>query len=59
MGSESAGLRYWENNGTSTAPVFVRKSGSGSPFAVLEYRFSGYDFVPQLADIDGDGDVDL
>ena len=25
----------------------------------MEYRFSGYDFVPQLADIDGDGDVDL
>ena len=45
-------LNYIENTGTSTAPVFVLRTGSANPFDGVDVG----DFsAPALADFDGDG----
>jgi len=55
------GIIYMENNGTSTAPVFVRREGSANPFDGIDF-FSWLEFyaqfkipAPTLGDLDGDG----
>ena len=45
-------LIYIENTGTSTAPVFVRRTGSANPFAGIDV---GTNSVPALGDFDNDG----
>ena len=45
-------LNYFENTGTSTAPVFVQRTGSANPFDGID--FSKYS-APALGDLDGDG----
>ena len=45
-------LIYIENTGTSTAPVFVRRTGSANPFAGIDV---GQYSAPAFSDIDGDG----
>ena len=49
-------LIYMENTGTSTAPVFVKRTGSANPFDGIEVG-SSWDVrsAPALGDIDGDG----
>ena len=47
---------YIENTGTSTAPVFVQRTGSANPFDGVS---SGDYSKPALADLDNDGDLDL
>jgi hypothetical protein len=45
-------LNYVENTGTSTAPKFVRPTGSANPFDGI---FGGGSSTPALADLDNDG----
>ena len=45
-------LIYIENTGTSTAPVFVQRTGSANPFDGIDV---GDYSAPALADFDGDG----
>ena len=47
-------LKYYENTGTKTSPMFA--APTSDPFGlVLPAYFNG----PELADLDGDGDLDL
>ena len=45
-------LNYIENTGTSTAPVFVRRTGSASPVDGIDF---GDQSKPALGDLDNDG----
>jgi hypothetical protein len=47
---------YFENTGTHLYPVFVARTGSANPF---DGQDVGLDAIPALADLDGDGDLDL
>jgi uncharacterized protein (DUF2141 family) len=49
-------LNYFENTGTASAPVFTARTGDANPFNGVDV--GGY-FTPTLADLDGDGDLDL
>ena len=49
-GEYSGSLSYIENTGTSTAPVFVQRTGSANPFDGI---YIGE--APALGDLDGDG----
>jgi len=48
----SRSLTYIENNGTSTAPVFVQRTGSANPFDGIDVALRS---APAVADIDNDG----
>ena len=50
-------LNYMENTGTSTAPVFVARTGSANPFDGVDVGMDsvGMDSAPALGDFDGDG----
>jgi hypothetical protein len=50
---DDGGLIYYENVGTAEHPDFVRRTGAANPLDGA----SG--FVPSLADLDDDGDLDL
>ena len=52
VGNKDGVLNYIENTGTSTAPVFVQRSGSANPFDGVDVGNEG---APALGDIDGDG----
>ena len=52
VGAGDGSLNYIENTGTSTAPVFVQRTGSANPFDGIK---SGELSAPALADLDGDG----
>ena len=52
VGEYSGELIYVENIGTSTAPVFVQRTGSANPFDGIDV---GRESAPALGDIDGDG----
>ena len=47
-------LNYVENIGTSTAPVFVQRTGSANPFDGIDLG-ENENIAPALADFDGDG----
>ena len=52
VGDDEGTLTYIENTGTSTAPVYVKRTGSANPFdgiAVSDYS------APALGDLDNDG----
>ena len=49
-------ISYFENTGTATAPVFTQHTGAANP---LDGVIAGDYSVPESADLDGDGDVDL
>ena len=55
IGGATGLLTYYENFGSATAPDFVLRTGGANPF-------DGVDTIggskPQLADLDGDGDLD-
>ncbi|MBZ0111593.1 MAG: FG-GAP-like repeat-containing protein, partial [Thermoanaerobaculia bacterium] len=46
----------YENTGTSNAPAFLERSGTDSPFPMIDLGYLGA--IPSLADVDGDGDLD-
>ena len=52
VGNKDGVLNYIENTGTSTAPVFVQRTGSANPFDGIEPDEYG---APTLGDLDGDG----
>lgn len=52
-----ASIRYYENTGTNTAPVFAERTGSNNPFD--SFSGTGKPRAADFADIDGDGDEDL
>ena len=53
VGNSDGELKYIENTGTSTAPVFVQRTGSANPFDGIDIDVGGD--APALADFDGDG----
>ncbi len=52
VGNYDGNLNYMENTGTSTAPAFVLRPGSASPFDGIDV---GSRIAPALADFDNDG----
>ncbi|MEQ1587926.1 MAG: FG-GAP-like repeat-containing protein [Cyclobacteriaceae bacterium] len=54
-------IHYFKNLGTKSNPFYkeVYWGEIGYPFTNVNSTISGRDFVPALADIDGDGDFDL
>ena len=52
VGEETGSLNYIENTGTSTAPVFVQRTGSANPFDGIDL---GDYSTPALGDFDNDG----
>ncbi len=56
VGGTDGSLRYFENTGTAAAPNFVEILGRANPFNDIDV---GTESAPVLADIDGDGDLDL
>ena len=55
-GQDNGAISYIENTGTATAPSFVQRSGADNPFNGIDV---GRNSAPALADLDGDGDLDL
>ena len=55
-GHNDGTVSYIENTGTATAPDFTQRSGADNPFDGID---TGYNSTPTLADLDGDGDLDL
>ena len=53
VGNGDGLLNYIENTGTSTAPVFVARTGSANPFDSMNVGRT-----PALGDLDGDGTHD-
>ena len=53
VGDDYGNLTYFENTGTSTAPVFVARTGSANAFDGM-YSV-GSSSAPALGDLDGDG----
>ena len=49
-------LRYYENTGTASDPVYTERSGTANPFNGIIVNLTS---APTFADIDGDGDPDL
>ena len=56
VGAYDGSLTYMENTGTTTAPVFVQRTGSANPYDGINV---GSWSAPALGDIDGDGDVEI
>jgi hypothetical protein len=56
-GGYGAGFRYFRNTGTATAPAYLELTGTANPANGLSA--SGVHSQPALADLDGDGDLDL
>jgi hypothetical protein len=55
LGEHFGTLRYYENTGSSSAPAYLELSGGANPFQGVDV---GYRSHPELADLDGDGDLD-
>ncbi|KAH8094307.1 DNA-directed 5'-3' RNA polymerase [Aureococcus anophagefferens] len=49
-------LCYFENVGSATSPSYAARTGSANPFDGIDV---GSNSAPALADVDGDGDLDL
>jgi hypothetical protein len=58
--SRGTAFSYFENTGSSTQPVYVRREGGDDPFDGLSVGSRFDDLTtPELIDLDGDGDLDL
>jgi len=55
VGERNSPLRYFENTGSSTSPVYIERTGTANPFNTLDV---GFNSAPNFMDIDGDGDMD-
>ena len=54
---EDGALEYHENTGSLESPAFTQVTGGDNPFEAPTARY--YGISPALADLDGDGDLDL
>ena len=60
VGTGNGTIRYFENTGTSIAPVFVERTGAANPFAGITGSGSDQNVAtPSFGDLDEDGDLDL
>ncbi len=55
-GDALGNIAYFENTGTATAPGFTQQTGAANPLDGVDV---GAYSVPELADLDGDSDLDL
>ena len=55
-GSPDGVFHYFENTGTASEPSFTKHSGAANPLDNVDFVTFG---IPELADLDGDGDLDL
>ena len=55
-GSPDGAFHYFENTGTASAPTFTKRSGADNPLDGIDLNAGS---IPALADLDGDGDLDL
>jgi uncharacterized protein (DUF2141 family) len=56
VGQADGTLHFFLNTGGASAPAFTRQTGAANPFNLMDV---GYDAAPALADLDGDGDLDV
>ncbi|QLE45103.1 hypothetical protein FD723_32675 (plasmid) [Nostoc sp. C052] len=56
VGAADGTLNYYKNTGTATNPVYTEQNGTANPFNSINVIFYS---APTLADIDGDGDLDV
>ncbi|KAH8076346.1 DNA-directed 5'-3' RNA polymerase [Aureococcus anophagefferens] len=56
VGEKYGTLYYYENVGSAASPIYVPVTGSANPFHGIDV---GIFSKPALADVDGDGDLDL
>jgi len=56
VGTSNGSMRYWRNEGTSDAPIYVERTGLDNPFDAVLVRSQA---MPTLGDMDNDGDRDL
>ncbi|KAH8066607.1 hypothetical protein JL722_1054 [Aureococcus anophagefferens] len=56
VGEDLGALYYYENVGSAATPSYVAVTGSANPFDGIDV---GLYSAPALADVDGDGDLDL
>ena len=55
-GSPDGVFHYFENTGAASEPSFTKRSGAANPLDHVDFVTFG---LPELADLDGDGDLDL
>ena len=55
IGDNNGTVRYFQNTGTQTAPVFAEQIGAANPLNGVDV---GYASAPTFSDIDGDSDFD-
>jgi FG-GAP-like repeat len=56
VGKRAGNLNYYQNTGNATVPIYTIKTGPNNPFDGINIGFYSQ---PTLANIDGDGDLDL
>lgn len=55
IGENDGIINYYENTGTSSAPIFTLRTGASNPFNGVDV---GAKSAPEFVDIDADGDID-
>ncbi|KAK7233307.1 hypothetical protein SO694_00109010 [Aureococcus anophagefferens] len=59
VGEEEGALYYYENVGSAASPTYAARTGTASPFDGIKVGGNYGRSAPALADVDGDGDLDL